>query len=122
MGKSHRGARRQSERGGRPLTPDRQDTAAGGSPDVPPSVHLRHPQQQASPARGDSPGEDSRRARLYVPQGVTSARREGTTAPAGDGRGPSADRSAILRTEGLTMRFGGLAALNQVSLSIPRGE
>src|SRR5204863_8314089 len=28
----------------------------------------------------------------------------------------------ILRTEGLTMRFGGLAALNQVSLSIPRGE
>jgi len=53
---------------------------------------------------------------------VTGARIEGTTAPAGDGRGASADRSAILRTERLTMRFGGLTALNEVSLSIPRGE
>jgi branched-chain amino acid transport system ATP-binding protein len=28
----------------------------------------------------------------------------------------------ILRTEGLSMRFGGLAALNDVSISVPRGE
>ena len=28
----------------------------------------------------------------------------------------------ILRTEGLSMRFGGLAALNNVSISVPRGE
>jgi branched-chain amino acid transport system ATP-binding protein len=53
---------------------------------------------------------------------VTSAQREGATAPAGDGRGPSADESAILRIERLVMRFGGLTALNQVSLGIPRGE
>jgi branched-chain amino acid transport system ATP-binding protein len=46
----------------------------------------------------------------------------GTTAPAGDGRGASSTDASILRTEGLTMRFGGLTALNQVSLAIPRGE
>jgi branched-chain amino acid transport system ATP-binding protein len=28
----------------------------------------------------------------------------------------------VLRTEALTMRFGGLAAVNQVSIQIPRGE
>src|SRR5205814_1983076 len=44
----------------------------------------------------------------------------GTTAPANDGRGPSA--GAILRIEGLSMRFGGLAALNNVSIEVPRGE
>jgi len=53
---------------------------------------------------------------------VTAAQREGATAPAEDGRGRSAAESAILRIEGLTMRFGGLAALNQVSLAIPRAE
>jgi branched-chain amino acid transport system ATP-binding protein len=51
-----------------------------------------------------------------------NARAEGPTAPAADGPGTSADRSAILTTEGLTMRFGGLTALNRVSISIPRGE
>jgi branched-chain amino acid transport system ATP-binding protein len=53
---------------------------------------------------------------------VTDARLEGSTAPAGDGRGSSAGAGALLRTERLTMRFGGLAALNGVSLSIARGE
>ena len=51
-----------------------------------------------------------------------NARAEGSTAPAADGRGTSADRSAILTTEALTMRFGGLTALNRVSISVPRGE
>jgi branched-chain amino acid transport system ATP-binding protein len=51
---------------------------------------------------------------------VTSAPLQGTTAPANDGRGPSA--GAILRIEGLSMRFGGLAALNNVSIAVPRGE
>jgi branched-chain amino acid transport system ATP-binding protein len=51
-----------------------------------------------------------------------NARAEGPTAPAAVGRGTSADPSAILTTEGLTMRFGGLTALNRVSISIPRGE
>ena len=53
---------------------------------------------------------------------MTTAPKQGSTAPADNGRGSSADRSAILRTERLTMRFGGLAALNLVSISIPRGE
>jgi branched-chain amino acid transport system ATP-binding protein len=43
-------------------------------------------------------------------------------APAADGRGPSSAAPAVLRTEALTMRFGGLAAVNQVSIQIPRGE
>lgn len=42
-----------------------------------------------------------------------------TAPPAGDGRGGAAP---ILRTEQLTMRFGGLTAVNNVSLTIPRGE
>src|SRR5262249_38982353 len=37
---------------------------------------------------------------------------------AGDGRGPV----PILRTEDLTVRFGGLVALNRVSLGVARGE
>jgi branched-chain amino acid transport system ATP-binding protein len=53
---------------------------------------------------------------------VTDAPSRGTTAPAVDGRGPSAADASILRTEALTMRFGGLTALNRVSLAVPRGE
>ena len=53
---------------------------------------------------------------------MTSARLDGTTAPAGSGRGASAADAVILRIEGLTMHFGGLAALDNVSLSVPRGE
>ena len=30
--------------------------------------------------------------------------------------------AAILRTERLTVRFGGLTALNEVSVAVPRGE
>jgi len=40
---------------------------------------------------------------VHLPEGVTSA-------------------TGILRTDGLTVRFGGLTALNNVSLSVPRGE
>jgi branched-chain amino acid transport system ATP-binding protein len=53
---------------------------------------------------------------------VTGARLEGATAPAGDGRGASSPEPPILRTEGLARRFGGLAALNNVSIAVPRGE
>ena len=41
-------------------------------------------------------------------------------APAGNGRGAAS--GPILRTEGLTMRFGGLTAVNNVSIAIERGE
>jgi branched-chain amino acid transport system ATP-binding protein len=47
---------------------------------------------------------------------------EGATTPAGNGRGSSSADQPILRIEGLTMRFGGLAALNNVSIAVPRGE
>ena len=40
--------------------------------------------------------------------------------PAGNGRGSSS--TPLLRTEGLTMRFGGLVAVNNVSISVPRGQ
>jgi branched-chain amino acid transport system ATP-binding protein len=43
-------------------------------------------------------------------------------APAADGRGPSSAASALLRTEALTMRFGGLTAVNGVSIAVPRGQ
>ena len=36
--------------------------------------------------------------------------------------GPGAASPPILRTEGLTVRFGGLTALNQVSLAVAPGE
>ncbi len=53
---------------------------------------------------------------------MTTAPLQGSTAPAGNGRGPSATSEAILRIEGLSMRFGGLNALNNVSMAVPRGE
>lgn len=43
-------------------------------------------------------------------------------APAGNGRGPAVATPAVLRTEALTKRFGGLTAVNRVSIEIPRGE
>jgi branched-chain amino acid transport system ATP-binding protein len=53
---------------------------------------------------------------------VTSAPLQSSTAPAGDGRGAAGTDATILRIEGLAMRFGGLAALNNVSMTVPRGE
>jgi branched-chain amino acid transport system ATP-binding protein len=47
---------------------------------------------------------------------------EGATAPAGNGRGSSSADEPLLRIEGLAMRFGGLAALNNVSIAVGRGE
>jgi len=55
---------------------------------------------------------------------VTSGPAPSTRAPADlrteGGRGDGA--SPILRTEGLTMRFGGLTAVNNVSIAVERGE
>jgi branched-chain amino acid transport system ATP-binding protein len=51
---------------------------------------------------------------------VTGAPQLPSTGPAGDGRGPS--DNVILRIENLSRRFGGLAALNNVSIAVPRGE
>jgi len=51
---------------------------------------------------------------------VTADRTQEAVAPAGTGRGAAS--GPILRTEGLTMRFGGLTAVNNVSIAIERGE
>jgi branched-chain amino acid transport system ATP-binding protein len=55
---------------------------------------------------------------VQFPQGVTRAGAAGLGVPPGDGGGPE----PILRTEALTVRFGGLTALHQVSLTVPRGQ
>jgi branched-chain amino acid transport system ATP-binding protein len=51
---------------------------------------------------------------------VTVARPEDTAPPASPGRGAGA--STILRIEGLSMRFGGLNALNDVNVAVRSGE
>ena len=53
---------------------------------------------------------------------MTDAHQQGSTAPAADGRGRPAMGGPIFRTEALSMRFGGLTALNKVSIAVPRGE
>ena len=53
---------------------------------------------------------------------MTDPHQQGSTAPAADGRGRPAMDAPIFRTEALTMRFGGLTALNKVSIAVPRGE
>ncbi len=45
-----------------------------------------------------------------------------TAAPAATGNRGGASSDAILRTERLTVRFGGLTALNNVNFEVPRGE
>ena len=50
---------------------------------------------------------------------MTDSRVAGTRAPAVDGRGAA---GPVLQTEGLTVRFGGLTALNGVSMTVRRGE
>lgn len=51
---------------------------------------------------------------------MTSAPLPGTGVATGNGRGGGP--AALLCTEGLTVRFGGLTALNDVSLAVRRGE
>jgi branched-chain amino acid transport system ATP-binding protein len=51
---------------------------------------------------------------------VSADRSPEAMAPADSGRGAAS--GPILRTEGLTMRFGGLTAVNNVSIAIERGE
>jgi branched-chain amino acid transport system ATP-binding protein len=53
---------------------------------------------------------------------VTGVRGPAASAPVGNGRGGASADPSLLRIERLSMRFGGLAALHQVSLSIPRGQ
>jgi branched-chain amino acid transport system ATP-binding protein len=51
---------------------------------------------------------------------VTADSTKEAVTPAGTGRGAAS--GPILRTEELTMRFGGLTAVNRVSIAIERGE
>jgi branched-chain amino acid transport system ATP-binding protein len=61
-------------------------------------------------------------AGLRLEQGArsVSATSTATTVSPASGRGD--DATPVLRTEGLTIRFGGLAALNDVNIEIPRGQ
>ena len=45
-----------------------------------------------------------------------------TPAPVASGNRGGESLDAMLRTEGLTVRFGGLTALNNVNFAVPRGE
>jgi branched-chain amino acid transport system ATP-binding protein len=53
---------------------------------------------------------------------VTEAPSYRPSAPATNGRGAAPSGDPILRIERLSMRFGGLNALSNVSLTVPRGE
>jgi branched-chain amino acid transport system ATP-binding protein len=53
---------------------------------------------------------------------VTSSQPRVNGAPVDTDRGAAVSAGTILRTEALTMSFGGLTAVNGVSLSVPRGE
>jgi len=53
---------------------------------------------------------------------VTGHHSEDPRAPAADGSRGGVLSGAILATEGLTVRFGGLTALNNVNFSVPPGE
>src|SRR6185436_12261736 len=102
----------------RRLPAGRQAAPQGGPPSLPARVHLRGAEQQVQDPRGRPQGEDARATdRLQVRLSV-SASHTPNGAPASDGGGAV----PILRTEGLTVRFGGLTALNNVNVSVRPGE
>ena len=69
--------------------------------------------------RGGPSGPSTEREGAAAPSPSSPARPATRVAPAE--LAPAHDRP-ILRTEGLTVRFGGLTALNDVSITVPRGE
>src|SRR5207247_3489394 len=86
---------------------------------LPPRVQFRHHGQQAAdPTNG--PERDGRQPSELQVCVVTAERIPEAAAPAGTGRGVAS--GPILRTEELTMRFGGLTAVNRVSIAVERGE
>ena len=116
-----RGARRAGDEGRRRLPAGRQGAAQGGSPGVPARVHLRDQGRQAPHPRGDPEGKDDLPAGLHVRLSCTCRARPLTARFPGRRAGGGAT-GAHPRTEGLTVRFGGLTALNNVNFEVQRGE
>src|SRR5262245_63369764 len=65
------------------------------------------------PGARHAPGDPGRASTSGQPPAVTTT----ITGALADPETP-----VILRTEGLSMQFGGLAALNNVSVAVPRGQ
>jgi len=78
----------------------------GGLERAPQAARARH--APGNPGRASIP--------VQAPRVTTPV----AVAPADTGRG--AGSPIILRTEGLSMQFGGLSALNNVSIAVPRGQ
>ena len=89
--------------------------AQGRPPGLPPAVHLRHQGRQAPAPRGRRPETRSSSRPPAVSRRRDDRSPAGLDGPGRQRPGPVGFAAAILRIEGLTMRFGGLAALNNVS-------
>src|SRR5206468_6751929 len=100
-----RSTRRAGNEGRGRFSAGRQNAAQGRSPGLPARVHFRDPRRQIPYRRSGAKGKDRVPPGLQIPVGLTNA----LTAP-------------ILRTEDLTVRFGGLTALNQVNFELAREE
>ena len=109
--------------GRRRLPAGRQDAPQGGPPGLPARVHLRHQERQAQAS--SRPCRRRRRSSRRPASSRSDCRRlkgvRGSGQPPHGGR-PGPGSGPILRTEGLTMRFGGLTAVNNVNIAVARGE
>ena len=100
--------------------PQGDKTAAqGGPPGLPARVHLRDQGRQAQDPRRRPQGEDDRSRRPASSPSVTADASRRRALPGRHGRGRSA---AVLRTEGLTVRFGGLTRSTTSTSRSARGE
>src|SRR5262249_55288871 len=109
------------DEGGGRLPAGRQGAAQGGSPGVPARIHLRHQGRQAPHPRSGREREDAVPARLQVRRNLGDRRSVARRVLPRPRRGGGAS-TPIIGTELLTVRFGGLTALNGVNFEVGRGD